>query len=156
MIIRKAKKGDEEQLARLYLQFWEVHENKNPLHQLYYKINYKNCLKDMKETIQDKDYSLYVAEKEGEIWGCVLIIIKKQSKYLKIKKYGYVEECFVDKKHRRKGVATKLVNYALDCFKKKGCKYAQIAVEIDLPIAKKAWESLGFKPETIELVKRLR
>ena len=155
MIIRKAILKDAEQIAKLYLQFWEVHKDKNPLHQPHWKINYKNCLIDTLDAIQDKEYEMYVAYESGIVMGFILIVIKEHPEFYNVKRYGYIEEVVVDKNYRRNGIAKKMVRFVLKHYKKKGLKYVQIAAEIKLPIAIKAWESLGFKQETIELVRKL-
>ncbi len=156
MIIRRARMSDAKRVARIYMQFWKAHSNKSPLHQPTFKINYENCLKDAKDVIKDKDYKLYIAVEGSEVVGFILMTIKKSGKCLKVRKYGHIEEAAVDKNHRRKGVARAMMNFVLDYFKKRGLKYAHIGVEVDLPIARKAWESMGFKQETIELVKKLK
>ena len=155
MRIRKATKKDAEQVAKLYMQFWKVHKNKNILHQPAWEINPKNVLKDSKEMIRSKDYLLYLAEENGEIAGFILFTIKTQDSWYWVRRYCLIEELAVDEKHRRKGIASKLVNYAQNYFRKKNCKYATIKAEIGLP-ALKAWESCGFKQKTVELVKKLR
>ena len=156
IIIRRAKLSDAEQVAKLYLQFWEAHKGTNPLYHPYWPINYKNCLKDAKDIVKHKEYELYLAVGGDQVIGFVLITIKKLGKFFKVKKYGHIEEAAVDKNHRRMGVATKMIEFAFKHFKKKGLKYAHIGVEVDLPVALKAWESMGFKQETVDLVKRLK
>lgn len=153
MKIRKATKKDAEQVAKLYLQFWEVHRKINPLHQLDFIINYKNCLKDVKELINYKDYWLYVAEENSNILGFILFTIKKNPEGFKVRKYGFLEETAVDKKHRGKGIAKALHNFALRYFKKKGIKYVSCSVEIDNKIALKVWQKLGFKHVSNDLIK---
>lgn len=155
MIIRKAEKKDTEQLAKLYMQFWEVHKDKNPLHQPYWKINYKNCLKDMKQLDSYKDYICYVATENEKILGFLLFTIKKQSKFYRVKKYGYLEECVVDKKYRGKGVARKLAECALVYMKSRSIKYVSGTVEIDNTLALKVWQKLGFKQSSIDILKEI-
>ena len=155
MIIRKATKKDAEQVAKLYLQFWEVHKKINPLHQLDFVINYKNCLKDVKELINYKSYWLYVAEENKEILGFILFTIKKNPEGFKVRKYGFLEEAAVDKKHRGKGIAKQLLNFALNYFKNKKLKYVSCSVEIDNDTAFKVWQKCGFKQLSRELVREL-
>jgi ribosomal protein S18 acetylase RimI-like enzyme len=151
MIIRKAKKGDESQLADLYLEFWKVHRS-HPLHQPHFKVNHKNCMQDMKETITDKEYQMYVALEDNKIVGFILFTIKKLSKFYKVRKYGYIEESCVDIKHRRKGIATRLGKFAINYLKKKGIKYVSCTVEKDNPIALAVWEKFGFKQTNTDLL----
>jgi ribosomal protein S18 acetylase RimI-like enzyme len=160
MKIRRARLRDAEQVAKLYLQFWEVHKDRNPLHQPYWKINYKNCLKDTKDFLKNKEYKDYqfrVAVVENKVVGFILFTIKKlSSTFYKVTKYGYIEEVAVDKAYRRRGIAKKLLESALDYFKKKNLKYVSCKVELDNIPALKTWEKYGFKQETIELVKKLK
>jgi ribosomal protein S18 acetylase RimI-like enzyme len=155
MEIRKATKKDAEQIAKLYLQFWEVHKKINPLHQLDFIINYKNCLKDVKKLVNYKSYKLYVAQENKEIVGFILFTIKKNPEGFKVRRYGFLEETAIDKKHRGKGIAKDLHNFALKYFKKKGLKYVSCSVEIDNVIAQKVWQKLGFKKVSIDLIKEI-
>lgn len=156
MIIRKAKLKDAEQIAKLYLQFWEVHKKINPLHKLDYTINYKNCLKDSKNLMHYKDYLLYIAEENKEILGFILFTIKKNPEGFMVRKYGFLEEAAVDKKHRGKGIAKQLLNFALNYFKNKKLKYVSCSVEIDNDIAFKVWQKCGFKQLSRELILELK
>lgn len=155
MKIRKANKRDAEQVARLYLQFWSVHKKINPLHQLDFIINYKNCLKDVKELINYKDYCLYIAEENNEVLGFILFTIKKNPEGFKVRRYGFLEETAVDKKHRGRGIAKELHNFALHYFKKRGIRYVSCSVEVDNKVALKVWQKLGFRHASNDLVKEI-
>jgi ribosomal protein S18 acetylase RimI-like enzyme len=154
MIIRKANMGDAEQLAGLYLQFWEVHRE-NPLHEPDFEVNYENCLNDATDVIHDRKFRLYVAVEGSEVLGFIVFAIEKQNKLFKVKKYGHLIEIVVDRKHRGKGIGIEMQNIALNYFKKKGIHYASCTVEIDNELALATWQKSGFKQISIDLIKEV-
>jgi len=156
MKIRRARKSDANQVAKLYLQFWKFQGKINPIHQIDFSINFDNCLKDTLALIRDKDYNLYVAEEESRILGFILFTIKTNPLGFKVRKYGFLEETAVDKAHRGKGIATKMLDFALNYFKKHNLKYVSGSVEINNKLALTVWQKLGFKQASIDLIRELR
>jgi ribosomal protein S18 acetylase RimI-like enzyme len=156
LTIRKARLEDAEQLAKLYLQFWEAHKNPSPLHEPRVKVDYNNLVKDAKKTIKDKEIYTYVAEENGEIVGYIGFLIWTNISYFKIRKYGYIDEIVVDKKHRKTGIARQLLDFTEELFRKRGIRYIQLRVELKNEIAQKAWEKMGFKRDSIEYLKEIK
>ena len=82
-------------------------------------------------------------------------MIKKNDPFFKIKRYGYLDACTVDKNYRRKGIAKALTKAAIKHLKDKGIKYIKTNVYIKNRSALKAWEKLNFKPSSINLIKKI-
>jgi ribosomal protein S18 acetylase RimI-like enzyme len=129
--------------------------SKNPLHEPNFEINFENCLNDAKELIKDTKFKLYVAVEGAEVLGFIVFSIEKQHKLFKVNKYGHLVEIAVDGRHRSKGIAKELLQYALDYFRKKGIIYASCTVDIDNEHALKAWQKSGFKQISIDLIRKL-
>ncbi len=66
---------------------------------------------DILEYITHDTYRLFVFEEDNKIVGVISI------SFGKISKWAQVEEIFVDKNYRRKGIATKLMAYVENMFK---------------------------------------
>ena len=155
MIIRNAKKGDEEGLAELFKQFWETHDRMDPLLKPAKKLNH---LKSAKESIKEKKENRFfiVAEIDGKVVGYKEFFIKEQDKFFKIKKYGYLDSTVVHKNYRKKGIAKQLTQKALKILKKRRIKYIKSNVYLKNKVALKSWKKLGFKERSVNLFKELR
>lgn len=153
--IRKAKLSDAKGMVRLYLQFWEPHKGVDPLLEPDKRPTLKNQIELAKKDIKKKNSHIFVAVKDNKIIGLIGFLIKKNEDCLKIKKYGLLDFSVTDKKHRRKGVAKGLTRFGFKFLRDKGIKYVRIKVYNKNKAAFKAWQRLGFKPQSIHMIKRL-
>jgi|SRR3989338_3091988 len=154
--IRKARIGDAEHLARLYLQFWVPHKKVDPLLEFEKKMTLKNQIEFAKKEIKKRSNHIFVADLNEKVIGFIEFFIKKNDDCFKIKKYGYLNSATTDKKYRGKGVAKKLTNASLKFFKDKGIKYVRTNVYNSNDVAMKTWIKLGFEPQSTFLLKRIK
>lgn len=154
--VRKAHIYDAEALARLYLQFWEVHKDIDPLIQLAEEPTLQNQVEGAKRDLRKRTTHIFVAVKKetNEVIGCIEFFVKKNEDCFKIKEYGYLDACVIDEKHRRKGVARELTEAALKFFKDKGITYVKTSVYNVNEPGQKVLQTLGFNPQSITLIKR--
>lgn len=96
----------------------------------------------------------YVAEQDNNILGFILFNIEKRAKYFKIKKIGYIDLLFVNKKLRGKGISKSLMNKTYEIFGKEGIKYLKLSVHVD-NVAHKVWKKHGFKDYRIDMWRKL-
>ena len=155
MKIRKAKKGDEKELGELFKQFWEVHKNIDPILVPAKKLASKDYVQQAKESIKENGKYLFVAVESGKIVGFIDFYIKKNDKFFKVKKYGYLDSVVTHKDYRRKGIARGLTKFAINFLKKKGIRYVRAKVDNSNKIALQAWVKIGFKSKNTGLLMRL-
>ncbi|KYK36399.1 MAG: GNAT family N-acetyltransferase [Theionarchaea archaeon] len=153
--VRKAIPCDAETVARLYLQFWEVHKDIDPLIELKESPTRANQIEEAKKAIRKRTtYILVAVEKEtNEVVGFIEFLIKKNEDCFKIKEYGYLDACVTDKKHRRKGVARELTKAAITFFKEKGITYVRTNIYNGNEPAQKVLQTLGFNPQSTIMMK---
>lgn len=153
--MRKAIPCDAEAVARLYLQFWEVHKDIDPLIELKESPTLASQIEEAKRAIRKRTtYILVAVEKEtNEVVGYIEFLIKKNKDCFKIKEYGYLDACVTDKKYRRKGVAQKLTEAALTFFKDKGITYVRTNVYNGNEPAQEVLQDLGFNPQSTIMMK---
>jgi len=122
MKIRKLKKGeslkDLVELSYIMITDYEVHHkeffhvkknmNKNVLKKLFIK------------SLEDKDMQTFVAEEKERIIGFITIELRKRLSFMKVERAGFIPALVVSPKHRRKGIADKLLEEAIKWFKKTG------------------------------------
>ncbi|MCC7574894.1 GNAT family N-acetyltransferase [Candidatus Woesearchaeota archaeon] len=65
---------------------------------------------DIKKLILSKQTNFLVIELNKEIICCGYAEIRKSPNYMKPKNYGYIGMIFVSEKHRKKGLATNIIN----------------------------------------------
>ena len=87
--------------------------------------------------------------------GFIELLIKKNDRIFKVRKYGYINSLTVDKKLRKKGIAKQLVDHAIKFFKDKKINYVRTNVYLSNKIAHKFWPKLGFKPESQFMLKKI-
>lgn len=109
-MIREANKNDYDGLIRLYMQ---LHNNPMP--------DKTTEIMDLwNRIIEDKNHHIIVAEENGTIISsCVCVIIPNLTHNQQ--SYALIENVITDKNYRKKGFATKCLNYARDIALKENC-----------------------------------
>lgn len=155
MLIRKAKSKDVRGIAKLYLQFWKAHPGVDPLITPKNKPTMKSEIKAAAKDIRKKNEYHFVADDNGRIAGYIELCIKKNHRIFKVRKFGYINSIVVDKKCRGKGIARMLVKYASGFFRQKRLKYVRLNVYFSNKAAQKAWSKIGFRNESMFMIKRI-
>lgn len=135
MDIRRLEEDDLEDLASLYKQFWG--EESSPV--------------KMQETFQrlkrDPNYIFLVAEQRGQLVGSVMGIICEEL-YGQCRPFMIIEDVVVDRKNRRKGIATLLMRELEARAAGIDCSYIIFVTESTRSEARKFYESLGYDAES--------
>jgi len=158
ILIRKAKKGDEGDVGRLLMQFWKDAEKRNPILKLKKNIGLRDYVNSAKKRLlqKKKNNFLFVAEIHEKIVGYLEFKVNNNIKYCQTKKYGYLETTATDKKFRKKGIASALINEAFKFLKKKGIFHVRALVSNKNNIARKAWAKVGFYDDSTLIQKNLK
>ena len=109
-MVREIEKDDFEGLMRLYMQ---LHDNKMP------ETN-ASVLELWNQIIEDGNHHIIVAEEEGKlVSSCVCIIIPNLTHNQQ--PYALIENVITDEGYRRKGLATKCLQYAKEIALRENC-----------------------------------
>lgn len=109
-MVREANKEDFNGLMRLYTQ---LHNNSMPE-------KTSEIMELWNRIINDKDHHIIVAEEDGRIISsCVCVIIPNLTHNQR--PYALVENVVTDETYRRKGFATKCLNYAKEIAIRNNC-----------------------------------
>lgn len=144
-MIRLAKEDELQRINEIRKQINDVHVDGRP-----------DRFRDgFNEELQSQVYDQYhapnkdiiVAERDGEICGiaCVEYVLKPQSPYSLERKIYVVNEFGVDEAHRRKGVATELIDFIRKDAKEKEFEHIELDVWEFNESARAFYESVGFK-----------
>lgn len=98
---------------------------------------------DIKDIIESQSNRFFVVRESvnKEIVGMLTLIIYRIPAWKK----GWIEDVVVDKKYRGKGIATKLINYAIENAKACGVLSLNLTSRPERENANKLYIKLGFK-----------
>ncbi len=154
--IRKATMKDFEELFRLRLL--------SKKEELSYASTLKPLSKSkhyyheyLKLDLTKPDRILFVAEENKKIVGAILgkfFTPLRISKYHKAGK-GHISNLYVDKEHRKKGVANRLVRKVLKWLKENKVPHASLEIHLDNKSAQNLYHKVGFKNFTVKMVKKV-
>jgi ribosomal protein S18 acetylase RimI-like enzyme len=156
LTVRKAKPGDAPALAKL---LWEMsRETYSEFKDLCYKpIPKKEFLKvaraTFKNRIKDRKHFMLIAVQEEPIGFAACRIDRYRPSLYAIGSYLYVEWLFVEKEHRRRKVATKLMEEASKEAKKRKIKRVSLETQTTSKRNLRFYESLGFEKKHYKLFK---
>lgn len=151
--IRKASLKDAEKLVELLVNFAFQQEKSQPF---VYRKNFKKPYLDyVKECLSQKGNFALVAEENKETVGFLVGIYEKAYPEFNFKKFGFIDELFIVKGYRHKGIGEKLIKEAGKIFKKNGASYYYLHCYPKNANALKFYKTLGFKEFEKILVKKL-
>ena len=154
MKVRKATMDDFEELYRLRLLSKKE------------ELRYSSTLKPLnkskqyyKEYLQldltKPDRVIFVAEENKKIVGAILGKFFKPLRISRYKKKGHISNLYVDKAHRKKGIAKKLTKKVLEWLKENNIPHASLEIHLDNKAAQNLYHKVGFKNFTVKMVKKL-
>jgi len=145
MKTRKARPEEISQVADLW-QGLVLHEKKiDPTYFDITKHARNKFLRFVKKKIKDGNSKLLVAIVDDKIVGYILGWVKERPPIFKLKKVGYISDCFVVKEFRGKGIGEKLTQRMLAWFRTKKLNHVELVVTSRNKLGLTVWENLGFK-----------
>ena len=115
----------------------------------------KDLIKHCKEHIRKRNEVLLVAEDGDKIIGFLLGSIKKRPSIFKLKRIGHLDELYVNRRYRGKGISSKLKDEFFKWLKKKEIKYVNLDVITLNKKAIKIYKKWGFNDHLIDMVRKL-
>ncbi len=150
--IRKAVKKDFKEYLKLkedsLREYSKIANQKIP-------IDIKKIKKEFNFILKSPKQSILIAEENKKMKGYLIYTLLIYSFQFSDKK-GYVDDLFVDKRYRKKGLATSLINKFIKILKGKGIKKCKLGVNIKNKTALNLYKKLGFKITRYEMDKKLK
>lgn len=142
MIIRKANIND---IARIRELYYELFKFTNGLEPKYIKA-IEQSEDFIKLTIENDNFENFVALVDDEIVGFLIITQDKTPEYecFYPRKFAHIIDIVVDAKNRKQGIASKLIEKAIEWGNERGLDYIDLDVLEKNPNAKRLYKSLGF------------
>lgn len=128
VIVRYAKSEELESVNNIRRQVNEVHVKGRP--DIFREDGWQFIEPFVYTRFDEETSGIIVAAIEDEIVGFAVVqyIERPESAYNKERKYFHIEEFGVDKKHRRKGIATAMIDFIKEDAKNRGFK----TIELDM------------------------
>jgi GNAT superfamily N-acetyltransferase len=104
----------------------------------------KECQRVLKEMTRRPNYSLLVAEENGEVIGTTVLAILPGFAH-KTNPFAVIEYVVVDEKKRSKGVGKALMDYCKNMAKKAGCYKIMLTSDKKRDRAHKFYRTQGFE-----------
>jgi ribosomal protein S18 acetylase RimI-like enzyme len=159
--IRTLQKSDGKQLHNLLVDFYKKNQrgeivSKNLLSLIKYKDYDEVLRKETKRYIRlnTKKAVIFVAEDNRKLIGYIHGQIRNKPGRV-LDRVGYIEDWFVKKKYRGKGVGEMLWNELINWFKKRKCNCLETDAYTTNKFAIKVYHKLGFVDKTISMINKL-
>jgi ribosomal protein S18 acetylase RimI-like enzyme len=144
MRIQEAKEDDLEMVTMFSMQMLRMHSGLDDRYREAADAE-KRYRAHLEAALDDPDKLLLVAA-DKDIVGFLLVELHKRPPVLKDRKYAMISDAFVREDCRRDGVAKLLVKEAFRWIEDRGIRSVELSVHDRNPVAKKVWESFGFRP----------
>jgi ribosomal protein S18 acetylase RimI-like enzyme len=105
--------------------------------------------------LKDQDVVVYVAEQDGEVFGYVYAAIEPISWKELRDECGYIHDVVVDERGRRSGMATALIEKAIEWLRERGMPRVVLGTADRNTTAQQLFTKLGFRRTMIEMTREL-
>ncbi len=154
MEIKRATKEDYERLKAIKLlskkEELKYSESLKPIED-----NEEYFYEYLNRDLKYKSRAIFYAEEKGEIVGFILAQWFRPLPISKFKRKGYVSNLFVKKEARKKGIANKLIETALNWLKEWKTQHISLEIHVDNKAAQQIYKKFGFSEYTIKMTKTL-
>lgn len=160
--IRQFRPEDREDLAMLIVQLQEYIASLDTYHRQKSgrDFNAATYVEKTLKKVKDEHGTIFVAEIDNEIAGCIIGCIPEPSSTDLLESYpvkeGSILELIVSEKTRGSGVGSELMKVMEDYFLREGCKFSRVecfAPNID---AHTFYEKCGYGDRSIDMMKKLK
>jgi ribosomal protein S18 acetylase RimI-like enzyme len=161
MNIRPATPADVPIVAKMVDQLAAVHEGWDAV-----RYDYKRDVGDMYRrwlaTRADDPKSVFlVAEHERlmaeapHLVGFIVGTIEKPIPIYRIENFGFIHDLWVDEQYRNEGLGRQMTMLAVEKFREMGVKQVRLETAAANDVARKLFESCGFRTATVEMLVEL-
>lgn len=145
VIVRYAKREELEAVNKIRKQVNEVHVKGRP--DIFREDGWQFIEPFVYTRFDEENSGVIVAAIEDEIVGFAVVqyIVRPESPYNKEQKYFHIEEFGVNEAHRRKGIATAMIDFVKEDARKRGFKKIELDMWEFNQDALAFYESAGLK-----------
>ncbi|SNR39550.1 MULTISPECIES: GNAT family N-acetyltransferase [Hymenobacter] len=154
MTIRVASHQDIDELYGLWRELMDEHQAYHPVFGYHPAAEFQ--LKRMlRHRVAEKNTRVFVAQGRYRILGLLVASYQMGNPGMHFFRRGYIAETVVRQAYRRHGLGRALFQAALAWLSSQGADHLELQVAAANPAALHFWESLGFTPTTVHLMRPL-
>jgi ribosomal protein S18 acetylase RimI-like enzyme len=155
-VIRRAQRSDAEALGRLGALLLRTHYAFDPQRFIAPGDNPEAGYGwFLSSQLKDADAVVFVAEREGDVIGYVYASLEPHSWKELREAAGFVHDIAVDDRGRRVGVATALMEAAIDWLRSRGAPRVVLWTAEQNDAAQRLFDRLGFRRTMVEMTREL-
>lgn len=159
MIIRKATIQDKEQIVKLMNEFNDYYYDEGIFSREFkplweYKDKFATFEEAAEEWLSQPQFIMFVAEENDQLIGYICGQIKDRKPRV-LDKEGYINDWFVSKNWRGRGVGKQLYQPLLDEFRAAKCNRLGLLTNIHNKNTIAFYHTLGFIDDSINMVKKI-
>jgi ribosomal protein S18 acetylase RimI-like enzyme len=155
-VIRRATEADAPALGRLGALLLRVHHNFDPQRFIAPGNDPEGGYEwFLRSQLKEEDAAVFVAEQGGSVTGYIFAALEPISWKELREACGFIHDIVVDERGRRSGVATALVQAAIDWLRSRGAPRVVLGTAERNPAAQRLFEKLGFRRTMIEMTREL-
>ena len=109
----------------------------------------------LRTQLHEDDVLVLVAEQKGEVLGYIYAAIEPQSWKELREECGYIHDVAITEEGRRAGLATALIEDALDWFRARGMPRVILGTAERNEVAQRLFTKLGFRRTIVEMTREL-
>ena len=153
MKIREAKKPEAERITRkLWLPLAREMEKVSDYNELKDDLDIESCVERKREGIREEGEYMFIAE-ERELLGFISATVKETPPVFTRGDKMKINELYVKKEVRRKGVASKLMEKVEETADKENCSTIELEFDVGNQEAQKFYQKEGFEKVRERMVK---
>ncbi|MFA9289112.1 MAG: GNAT family N-acetyltransferase [Weeksellaceae bacterium] len=159
IVIREYEPSDRNDLLNLYEKDGDFFMSIDSLKRCRKGDGYaEHFVKEITDDITKKEGKIYVAETEGKVVGVIagsISYLESDVESIDTKR-GRVTELFIEQNYRGQHIGSQLMQKIETYFKEQNCNIINIEVFAENPNAQKFYDTHGYKPRNIDLIKVLK
>ncbi len=141
--IRRAKSKDIDQIAALWKEMMDYHISLDEHFQLV-SDGEKAYSEYLVSILDNYDYSVLVAEEEGEVVGYTIGMILANPAVFSLARYGFIAEMAVTQSRQKSGIGLQMWNHIRKWFYRRGIEVIQLNVSPRNERGYNFWKKVGF------------
>ena len=111
--------------------------------------------KFVRKQLKSRKNFIYLAEHKTKIIGFARGKVEDNPPIFQVKKAGVINDLFVEKEYRGKGIRAELTSVLLKEFSKRNLKFIKLTVDVRNLAAIERYRKFGFKDFQLKMVKNL-
>jgi len=156
--IRKATKKDIDIIVMLQQELADYHHKLDPKYWSGANPAFAKSFKEnvLKKKIGKRSSYILLIEFDKKPIGYFLAFYTKAPPALKYKTMGHMSDGYVRKEFRGSGIGRMAMDRIMVWFKQSGIQIAELGVDIQNEVGKKAWKKMGFKEYVLKMKKIIK